>query len=73
VQTFLIHYGLAQFGWVRGSWAWSLLRELWWCALIAFALNSGAYMTEIVRGAVETTPRGQGEAARARSGWRRGR
>jgi arginine/ornithine transport system permease protein len=65
VQTFLIYYGLAQFEWVRESWAWTVLREPWWCAVIAFALNSGAYMTEIVRGAVETTPRGETEAARA--------
>ena len=65
VQTFLIYYGLAQFEWVRESWAWVFLREPWWCAVIAFALNSGAYMTEIVRGAVETTPKGELEAARA--------
>ncbi|HRO12807.1 ABC transporter permease subunit [Amaricoccus sp.] len=65
VQTFLIYYGLAQFGWIRDSWAWTLLREPWWCALIAFSLNCGAYMTEIVRGAVETTPKGELEAAAA--------
>lgn len=65
VQTFLIYYGLAQFGWIRASWAWHFLRDPWWCALIAFSLNSGAYATEIVRGAVETTPRGETEAAKA--------
>ena len=65
VQTFLIYYGLAQFDWVRESWAWTFLREPWWCAAIAFSLNSGAYMTEIVRGAVETTPKGEIEAAKA--------
>jgi arginine/ornithine transport system permease protein len=65
VQTFLIYYGLAQFDWIRESWAWTFLREPWWCAAIAFSLNSGAYMTEIVRGAVESTPRGEIEAARA--------
>ena len=65
VQTFLIYYGLSQFGWVRASWAWTFLREPWWCALIAFSLNSGAYATEIIRGAVETTPRGMIEAAEA--------
>jgi arginine/ornithine transport system permease protein len=65
VQTFLIYYGLSQFGFIRESWAWVILREPWWCALIAFALNSGAYATEIIRGAVETTPRGEIEAARA--------
>jgi arginine/ornithine transport system permease protein len=65
VQTFLIYYGLAQFEWIRASWAWTLLREPWWCALIAFSLNSGAYGTEIIRGAIQTTPRGILEAARA--------
>ena len=65
VQTFLIYYGLAQFEWIRDSWAWTLLREPWWCAVIAFSLNSGAYSTEIVRGAIETTPNGEIEAARA--------
>ncbi len=65
VQTFLIYYGLAQFDWIRASWAWSFLRDPWWCAIIAFSLNSGAYGTEIVRGAVLTTPRGIPEAAAA--------
>lgn len=65
VQAFLIYYGLAQFEWLRESWAWTFLRDPWWCALIAFSLNSGAYGTEIVRGAVQTTPRGILEAAAA--------
>lgn len=63
VQTFLIYYGLAQFAWIRESWAWELLRSPWWCALIAFSLNSGAYGAEIIRGAVATTPKGEVEAA----------
>ncbi len=65
VQTFLIYYGLAQFEWVRDSWAWVFLREPWWCAVIAFSLNSGAYGTEIVRGAIQATPVGDLEAARS--------
>ena len=65
VQTYLIYYGLSQFEWVRESWAWLFLREAWWCALIAFSLNSGAYATEILRGAIATTPRGEIEAGRA--------
>ncbi len=63
VQTFLIYYGLSQFEWIRDSWAWSYLRDPWWCALIAFSLNSGAYATEIIRGAVESVPKGESEAA----------
>lgn len=65
VQTYLVYYGLAQFEWIRASWAWAFLRDPWWCAVIAFSLNSGAYATEIIRGAVETTPKGELEAARA--------
>lgn len=65
VQVFLIYYGLAQFDWIRASWAWDYLRDPWWCALIAFSLNSGAYATEIIRGGIEATPRGELEAATA--------
>ncbi len=65
VQTYLVYYGLSQFDWIRASWAWAFLRDPWWCAVIAFSLNSGAYGTEIVRGAIETTPKGEVEAARA--------
>ena len=65
VQTFLIYYGLAQFEFVRESWAWTFLRSPWWCAVIAFSLNSGAYNTEIIRGAVATTPKGMLEAGAA--------
>jgi arginine/ornithine transport system permease protein len=65
VQAYLIYYGLGQFEWIRDSWAWTLLRDAWWCALITFSLNSGAYATEIIRGAVETTPKGELEAATA--------
>lgn len=63
VQLYLIYYGLSQFEVVRQSFAWGLLRDAWWCALIAFSLNSGAYATEIIRGAVKSVPRGQLEAA----------
>lgn len=65
VQTYLIYYGLAQFDFVRSSFAWPLLREAWWCAVITFSLNSGAYGAEIMRGAIATVPKGEVEGARA--------
>jgi len=65
VQLYLIYYGLSQFEAVRESFAWVFLRDAWWCALIAFSLNSGAYATEIIRGAVASVPEGELEAARA--------
>lgn len=65
VQTYLLYYGLSQFEWIRESFVWILLREAWWCALIAFSLNSGAYATEILRGALAQVPKGQIEGAKA--------
>lgn len=65
IQAFLIYYGLGQFEFVRESFLWPILREAWWCALIAFSLNSAAYTTEIFRGAIEATPFGEVEAAKA--------
>lgn len=65
VQTYLIYYGLGQFETVRESVLWPFLREAWWCALIAFTLNTAAYTTEIFRGVIEGTPWGEIEAAKA--------
>jgi arginine/ornithine transport system permease protein len=65
VQLFLVYHGLAQFAAVRDSLAWPLLREAWFCAWLAFAINTTAYTTEIIAGALRTTPAGEIEAARA--------
>jgi arginine/ornithine transport system permease protein len=72
VQLFLVYYGLAQFPAVREGALWPLLREAWFCAWLAFAVNTTAYTTEIFAGALRTTPPGEIEAARAYglSGWR---
>lgn len=65
VQLFLIYYGAGQVEWVRSSFAWSILREPYWCALIAFSLNNAAYTTEILRGGIHAVPSGEIEAAKA--------
>ena len=66
VQTYMIYYGLSQFDWVRESFLWGpILSSAWWCALIAFTLNTAAYTTEFLRGAIVTTPFGEVEAAKA--------
>lgn len=65
VQIFLIYYGLGQFEAVRESAAWLILREPFWCAIIALALNTGAYTSEIIRGGIQSVPWGQIEAGRA--------
>jgi octopine/nopaline transport system permease protein len=65
VQVFLIYYGLAQFADVRQSFLWPFLRQPYWCAILAFTLNTAAYGSEIVRGGILSVPAGQVEAARA--------
>jgi octopine/nopaline transport system permease protein len=65
VQIFLIYYGLGQIAALRESFLWPILREPWWCAVLALALNTSAYTAEIIRGAVQAVPPGEVEAARA--------
>lgn len=63
VQAYVLYYGLAQFVWVRESFLWTVLKEPWWCAAIAFAVNSAAYQVEIYRGGLAAVPKGEIEAA----------
>lgn len=65
LQIYLIYYGLAQFPEIRNSFLWPFLSQAWWCGLLAFTLNTTAYTTEILRGAILTMPRGEIEAAKA--------
>ncbi len=65
VQLFLIYYGLAQFEAVRASALWPWLADAWFCAVLAFAINTCAYTTEIIAGAMRTLPAGEIEAARS--------
>jgi arginine/ornithine transport system permease protein len=65
IQIFIIYYGLAQFEWLRESALWSIFKEAYWCAIIAFSLNTAAYTAEIFRGAILQTPKGELEAAEA--------
>jgi octopine/nopaline transport system permease protein len=65
VQIFLIYYGLGQFREVRHSMFWFVLRDPYWCAVIALMLNTAAYAAEIIRGGLLSVPHGQVEAARS--------
>ena len=65
VQMYLIYYGIAQFEGVRESVFWVVFQEAYWCALIAFSLNTAGYTSEILRGAMEQTSFGEVEAAKA--------
>jgi arginine/ornithine transport system permease protein len=65
VQMFIIYFGFGQFEAIKASFVWTFFKQAWFCALFAFTLNTGAYTTEILRGAIEATPIGEVEAARA--------
>ena len=65
VQIFIIYYGLPQFEAIRGSIFWPILREPFGCAILALTLNTGAYVSEILRGAVLAVDRGLLEAGSA--------
>ena len=62
VQIFIIYFGLGQIEFLRSSVLWIILKEPYWCAIIAFSLNTGAYTSEILRSAFETIDKGFLEA-----------
>ena len=65
VQIFIIYFGLGQIEGLRNSFAWVILKEPYWCAIIAFALNTGAYTSEILRSAFETIDKSYIEAGKS--------
>jgi len=65
VQIFIIYYGLGQIEWLRSTFLWVVLKEPYWCAIIAFALNTGAYTSEILRSAFQTIKPGIIEAGKS--------
>ena len=65
IQIFLIYYGPGQFEIVRESMFWPLLSEPWFCAMLALALNSAAYSTQLFTGAIEAVPKSDWEACMA--------
>ena len=56
VQLFLLFFGLPQLG---------VLLPAFVCGVIGLGIYSGAYVSEIVRGAIQSIDRGQMEAARS--------
>jgi arginine/ornithine transport system permease protein len=65
VQLFILYFGMAQFAAVRDSMLWPLLSSAWFCASLAFALNTTAYTTEIFAGALRAVGAGEREAAKS--------
>ncbi|MGI4983188.1 MAG: amino acid ABC transporter permease [Janthinobacterium lividum] len=56
VQLFLLFFGLPQFGIILPAFV---------CGILGLGLYSAAYISEIVRGAIQSIDRGQMEAARS--------
>lgn len=66
VQIFLTYYGIGQFRpQLAAIGLWGVFREPYWCAVIALTLNTTAYGSEILRGGIQSVPRGLVEAARS--------
>ncbi len=69
IQLYLIYYGLAQLEWIQERWdtvwPWTHFKEPFFCALLAFALNTAGYTAEMLAGAIRETAPGEIEAAQA--------
>jgi arginine/ornithine transport system permease protein len=69
IQVYLIYYGIAQLEIVQQYWdtVWpiTLFKDAVFCAVLAFAINTCAYTTEMLAGAIRDTHHGEIEAARA--------
>jgi arginine/ornithine transport system permease protein len=65
IQLYIIYYGIAQIHGIQQTFWWEIFREAFYPALLAFTLNTAAYTTEIIRGAIVATPNGEIEAAKA--------
>ena len=65
VQIFLIYYGPAQFDSLKDSRLWTLFSQPWFCAMLALALNSAAYSTQLFKGAIDNVSPGEWEACYA--------
>jgi polar amino acid transport system permease protein len=65
-QLYLVYYGAGE---IRAELTsvglWYFFREAYFCCIFAFTLNTAAYQSEIMRGAISAVPKGQIEAAKA--------
>ncbi len=66
VQLFLFYYGSGQIRPLLEEWGiWWFFREPFNNVALAFTLNTAAYQGEILKGAIQSVPRGQIEAAKS--------
>lgn len=65
VQIFLLYYGAGQFDAIRSSPLWFVLRDPFWCTVIALGLNSAAYTAKTLAAGLAAVPQGLVDAARS--------
>jgi arginine/ornithine transport system permease protein len=69
IQVYLIYYGLSQLEWIQARWdtvwPWTHFKEPFFCALLAFSLNTAGYTAEMLAGAIRETHAGEIESAQA--------
>ena len=65
VQIYLFYFGLGSIKFVRESFLWVVLKEPFWCGVIALILNTVAYTTEIFRGGIQSITKGQIESCKS--------
>jgi arginine/ornithine transport system permease protein len=69
IQIYMIYYGLGQLEWIQARWdtvwPWTHFKEPFFCALLAFSLNTAGYTAEMLAGAIRETSAGEIEAAQA--------
>ena len=65
VQIYLIYFGLGSIEYVRESFLWILLKEPFWCGVLALTINTVAYGSEIFRGGIQSVTKGQIESGKS--------
>ena len=65
VQIYLIYFGLGSIKAIRDSFLWYLLKEPFWCGVLALTINTVAYGSEIFRGGIQSINKEQIESGKA--------
>ena len=65
VQIYLIYFGLGSIKVIRDSFLWIILKEPFWCGVLALTINTVAYGSEIFRGGIQAVSQGQIESGKS--------
>lgn len=65
VQIYLIYFGLGSIKFIRESFLWYLLKEPFWCGVLALTINTVAYGSEIFRGGIQSVTKEQVESGQS--------